>query len=81
MNRLLATVLDFWNLFLAFVIIIVTSSLVERYIVSAKFPSFVGYVLGAGLGVVVAATICGVIALLILIEQHLRVLTSGLDRD
>lgn len=79
MNRLLATVLEVWNVFLAVAIVITAAAIVGRYGDAAGYPDFVGYLAGAIIGIVVAATVCGLISVLTLIEQHLRFIAESAE--
>lgn len=76
MNRLLADTLSFLNGLIA-VVIIVAGGGIGYFSVTFAGQRPLGLLIGALIGLVVAAFVCGAIAYLALIEAHLRKIAAG----
>ncbi|MFN3506222.1 MAG: hypothetical protein ACK4ZU_02015 [Allorhizobium sp.] len=77
MNRFLASTLSTINLLLALAIIVCAMVLGGTYGQAAGQLSGAGLLIGLVCGLIVAATICGLIAFLTLIERHLSFIAEA----
>ncbi|TPO01476.1 hypothetical protein [Mesorhizobium sp. B1-1-5] len=76
MNRALADILVLFNKILAIVIILSSMVIFGQRAEVSGVSSIFGYLTGAVVGLSIASILCGIIALLALIENHLRRITE-----
>lgn len=79
MNRMLADLLSTLNLLLALVIIVAGAALGFRWAVATGDNLTFGTGMGFVLGIIAAAAICGILAALILVERHLRLIADDIE--
>lgn len=80
MNRLLADTLGFINGLLA-VVIVLAGALVGYSGTLGTGNRILGLVVGSVAGLLIAGSLCGLIAFLVLIEGHLRTLAGAAPRS
>lgn len=77
MNRLLASTLELLNILLAVVIVLVCVSFFSGIGLTLGFSPFLSLLLSVIAGVVIAGVVCGLIAMIALIEDHLRTIAEN----
>lgn len=79
MNRLLADLLSAINLFIALAMVVVGGVIGFQMARNAGDNITFGMGVGAIVGLLAAAVLCGILAVLILIERHLRLIADDVD--
>lgn len=77
MNRLLASTLEILNIVLAAGIVVVSMAFFTGFCTALGYSSSTSLIIATIIGVVIAGVVCGSIAMIALIENHLRVIAEG----
>jgi hypothetical protein len=77
MNRLLASTLEILNIVLAVGIVLFSVSAFSGVGVAIGLKPSISLLLSFGIGIVIAGVVCGLIAMIALIEGHLRTIANG----